>query len=59
MTMTLTELLEKYAKPCIHFTRNASPPYEYKRTCFSCAYNVVRQKPELTRNQRREFLSID
>ena len=53
------ELLEdeniiSYGKKCGHCIRNMLLLYEYKWTCFSCAYKVIKRKHELTNIQRKK-----
>ena len=36
----------------MHGLRDTLQPYHYERTCFSCDYNVIKRKIELTKIQR-------
>ena len=49
------KLYKKYGKNCRHCNRNKLLPYEYERTCFSCGYNVIKQKHELSKIQRKKI----
>ena len=60
MNLSEDEIIEKYGKQCNHCNRNTLLPYEYEWTCFSCFYNVIKRKHELSRYQRKKsILSID
>ena len=37
-----------------HCIRNTLLPYEYERNCFSCGYNVIKQKQEFSKIQRKK-----
>ena len=39
----------------MHCTQTTSLPNEYERTCIPCGYNVIKQKPELSKTQREEL----
>ena len=39
----------------MHCTRFTLQPYQYEYSCFSCGYNVIKQKYEVTKVQRREI----
>ena len=47
-------MFEKYGKHCGHCNRNTFLPYEYDFTCFSCGYNVIKGKHELSKIQRNK-----
>ena len=51
MELTEDEIIEKYVKNCGHFNQNTLLSYEYGWTCFSCGYNVIRRKHELSKIQ--------
>ena len=51
MKLTEDETIQKYAKRCGHCNRNTLLPYEYEFTCFSCGYNVIKRKNELSKVQ--------
>ena len=53
MELTEDEIIQKYAKNCVHCKRNTLLPYEYEWTCFSCGYNVKKRKHELSKIQRK------
>ena len=46
------EIIKKYAENCGHFNRNTLLPYEYEFTCFSCGYNVIKRKHELSKKNK-------
>ena len=59
MELTEDEIIEKYAKKCLHCNRNTLLPYEYEFTCFSCGYNVNKRKHELSKIQRKKINFIN
>ena len=59
MELTDDEIIEKYAKKCLHCNRNTLLPYEYEFTCFSCGYNVNKRKHELSKIQRKKINFIN
>ena len=59
MELTEDEIIQKYAKKCGHCNRNTLLPYEYEYTCFSCKYNVIKQKHELSKIQRKKINFIN
>ena len=54
MELTEDEIIQKYAKKCLHCNRNTLLPYKYEWTCFSCDYNVNKRKHELSKIQRKK-----
>ena len=52
MKPTEDEILQKYGKQCGHCNRNTLLLYENEWTCFSCGYNVIKRKHELTKTQK-------
>ena len=54
MELTEDEFIQKHAKNCGHCNRNTLLPYEYEYTCFSCGYNVIKRKHELSEIQRKK-----
>ena len=52
MELTENEIIQKYGKQCGHLSRNILLPYEDEFTCFSCGYNVIKRKRELSKIQR-------
>ena len=52
MELTENEIIQKHAENCGHRNRNTLLPYEYDFTCFSCGYNVIKRKHELSKIQR-------
>ena len=59
MQLSEDEISEKHAKHCGHCNRNTLLPYEYVWTCFSCGYNVIKRKHELTKIQRKKLNFIN
>ena len=59
MESTEDEILQKYAKRCGYCKRNFSLPYEYEFTCFSCGYNKIKRKHELSKTQRKKINFIN
>ena len=53
MELTEDEIIRRYAKKCGHCNRNTLLPYECELTCFSCGYNVIKQKYDLSKIQRK------
>ena len=53
MELTEDEIIQKYGKLCGHCNRNSLLPYESEWTCFSCGYNVIKRKNELSKLQRK------
>ena len=59
MELSEDQIIEKYAKKCLHCNRNTLLPYEYEFTCFSCGYNVNKRKNELSKIQRKKINFIN
>ena len=59
MELTEDEIIEKYAKQCLHCSRITLLPYEYEWTCFSCGFNVNKRKHELSKIQRTKINFIN
>ena len=59
MELTEDEIIQKYGKRCKHFNRNSLLPYEYEFTCFSCCYNVIKRKHELSKIQGEKLNFIN
>ena len=59
MELTEDQIIQKYAKNCGHCNRNTLLPYEYEYTCFSCGYNVIKRKHELSKIQRKKINFIN
>ena len=59
MELTEDEILKKYDKKCLHCNRNMLLPYEYEWSCFSCGYNVIKRKNELSKIQRKKINFIN
>ena len=55
MELTEDESNKNYGKKFLHCMRTTLLPYEYGDTCFSCGYNVVKQKTELTNIQSKSI----
>ena len=59
MELTEDQIIEKYAKKCLHCNRNTLLPYEYEWSCFSCNYVVSKRKNELSKIQRKKINFIN
>ena len=59
MELTEDEIIQKYGKHCGHCRRNTLLPYEYEWTCFSCGFNVIKRKYELSKIQRKKINFIN
>ena len=59
MELTEDELIQKHGKNCGHCNRIILLPYEYEWTCFSCGYNVIKRKNEISKIQRKEINFIN
>ena len=59
MELTEDEIIQKYGKKCGHFNRKTLLPYENDFTCFSCGYNVIKRKHELSKIQRKKINFIN
>ena len=58
--MELTyEIIQKYGKQGGHCNQNTLLPYEYEFTCFSCGYNAIKRKNELSKTQRKKINFIN
>ena len=55
MELTEDEIIQKYAKKCLHCNRNTLLPYEYEFTCIACGYNVNKRRHELSKKQRKKI----
>ena len=62
MELTEDENKQKYGKQCGHCSRNTLLPYEYEYeyeyTCFSCGFNLINRKHELSKIQRKKVSVI-
>ena len=58
MELTEYEILQQYGRNCGHCNQITLLPYEDEFTCFSCGYNVSKQKHELSKIQRKKINSI-
>ena len=59
MNLSEDEIIQKYAKKCLHCNRNTLLPYEYEWSCFSCSYVVSKRKNELSKIQRKKINFIN
>ena len=59
MELTEDEIKQKYAKQCRHCNKNTVLPYEYEFTCFSCDYNVIKRKNQLSKIQRKTITFLN
>ena len=54
MNLSEDEIIQKYGKNCGNCNRNTLLPYDFEWTCFSCGYNVIKRKHELSQIQRKK-----
>ena len=59
MELSEDEIIQKHGKKCGHCNRNTLLPYEFEWTCFSCGYNVIKRKLELSKIQRKRIHFIN
>ena len=59
MELTEDEIIQKYAKKCLHCNRNMILPYECEWSCFSCGFNINKHKHELSKIQRKKINFIN
>ena len=59
MELTENQKIEKYGKKCGHCNRNTLLPYENEFNCFSCGYNVIKRKHQLSKIQRKKMNFIN
>ena len=59
MQLAADEIIEKGAKHCGHCSRNTLLPYEFEWTYFSCGFNVIKRKHELSKIQRKRINFIN
>ena len=55
MELSGDEIFKNYGKHCVHCNRKTILPYEYELNCVSCGYNVIKQKNELSKLQRKRI----
>ena len=54
MNLTEDEIIQKFSKNCGHCNRKILLLYEFEFTCFSCEYNVNKQKHQPSKIQRKK-----
>ena len=59
MELTEDQIFEKNAKHCGHCNRNTLIPHEYEFTYVACGFNIIKQKHELTKIQRKKINFIN
>ena len=59
MNLSEDQIIVKYGKKCGKCNRNTLLPCEYEWTCFSCGYNVIKPKHELSKIQRKKVNFIN
>ena len=59
MELSENQIIEKYAKICLHCNRITLLPYEYEFTCLSCGNNISKRKHELSKIQRKKINFIN
>ena len=55
MYLSEDEIIEKCGKHCGHCNRKTLLPCENEFTCFSCGYNAIKRKHELSKIQRKKL----
>ena len=51
MELTEDEIIQNYGKQCGRCSETTFLPYEHQFTCFSCGYNVIKRKHDLSKIQ--------
>ena len=59
MELTEDEIIQNYCKKYGHCNRNTLLPNQYECACFSCGYNVIKRKHELSKIQRNKLNFIN
>ena len=59
MMLTKDQTFGVYGKLWMHCTCKTLIPHQYQCTCIACGCKVLNQFSYLTKNQRKETLSID
>ena len=59
MEITEDQIIEKYGENCRHCNRNTLLPYENEWTCFSCGYNLIKRKHELSKIQLKKLIFLE
>ena len=59
MELTEDETTGNFAKKCGLCGQNSRFPYEYVFTCFSCGYNVIKRKHELSKTSWKKINFIN
>ena len=59
MELSEDQIIENNAKKCGHCNRNTLLPYECEFTCFSCGYNVIKRKNELSKIRKKKINFIN
>ena len=59
MELTEDEIILKNGKKCGHCLGDTLLPYEYEWTCISCRFNVIKQKHQLSKIQRKKIIFIN
>ena len=55
MELTEDEIVQRYAKKCGHCNRNTSLLYGYEFTCFSCGFNLIKRKHDVSKIQQEKI----
>ena len=60
MNISDDEIIEKHGNKGGHCSQNTLMPYKFEFSCFSCGYNVIKRKHELsnTQNNNKFYQSI-
>ena len=59
MQLSEDETIENYDEKIGHCNENTLVPYDYEFTCFSCRYNVLKRKHELSKTKRKKLNYIN
>ena len=54
MELTEDEIIQRYAKKCGYCHRKTLLPYEVEWSCLLCGFNLIKQKHELSKIQRKK-----
>ena len=54
MELSENEVIKKHGTLCKHCDRKMLLPYEYEWTSFSCGYNAIKRKHELSKSSGKK-----
>ena len=55
MELTEDEIIQKYARNCMHCTRNLLLPYEYELSCFVYGSDMIKRRNKLNKIWRNKM----